>query len=940
LKSKTKRRSILLLALVALLAMGNTVWADFNDYVLKDIALEGVRVRNEADEDIGKSEKAVASFDISNKSGKSTMTLYYAHGASYDKTLADKKAEVKKLDFNMTYGLSGRQGTSPSDITVQWSSNAINAAGFAASKQCVIKKGENEFHIKDAYVVVPAVSSGNVKLEINDTRQLSNETTIATPVLIDVSAGAIAHGSGNGVMYVGSLYGQVLENPGQVFPQVNQLLPAADIEVSISGPNGYKWVMESVSVEPKEKNGIRASVKHADTTLSQNKFSKVAVIEFTGQPLTSDKTDFIVTGDVVDGNNKVVLKGVSKLISVKPEATSDLVALTRDPDGKTLSFPDSSPRTVEVYFKNGLVAPKQGFLNNDVKDHNLCDIYGGSVFKTNAVSADYLGLRVTRVLGSTKGSGDMDKLTYTFIGTPAATFDLYPKGKFADGTPYMLNPITIVKGRVNPGQQLGLSKSSLSRTVGEWATATEKVTTIPSDARITGVKIGETEAIAAAVTASAPTEWNGLAITWNDTSITVNKAASDAAIANQKTSLWVSVRFNGVTKKDIELPLQVTDNSAPILSIAPASPSVVTYDHGQANVTSIDVTATLGGSVVPVLLDQVAPNTYNGLNIEIEGDSTIRVSGTASNMTSEVISSDITVIGYAGHPGAGKQLAVPVKFSIRIKPSLEPAIIVEAPGYIDISLGSTAQKSLRLSASNSGKLTIDSLASANGNYVKNNMLVREWNGLTVTAGNNSIAVAVTGMPKIGTETFTLTGRIDGKEVEDAAFDIRVTDPSITDYFAPISRWTKQFTRSADSLTVNIPVTKAFVDAFGKNGAIETADIAKVTATVSGNPAAPLDTPRNGHEFRISGNAVSGYILHITLNFKPYDKKADWYSRIALTSLAITGKNGRSVSQSLDGASFGAIPDVKKNSHGGGCDSGLGLSALLCLTPFILRRKDS
>jgi Synergist-CTERM protein sorting domain-containing protein len=140
--------------------------------------------------------------------------------------------------------------------------------------------------------------------------------------------------------------------------------------------------------------------------------------------------------------------------------------------------------------------------------------------------------------------------------------------------------------------------------------------------------------------------------------------------------------------------------------------------------------------------------------------------------------------------------------------------------------------------------------------------------------------------------------------------------------------------------MNIPVTDAFVDAFGANGRISTADIAKVVATVSGDASAPLDAPEKGQEFRISGDSASGYRLHVTLNFRPFDKKADWYSGIALTSLAVTGKNGKSVNEPLSGASYRAIPDVNANSHSGGCDSGLGLSALLCLTPFVLRRKDS
>jgi hypothetical protein len=269
------------------------------------------------------------------------------------------------------------------------------------------------------------------------------------------------------------------------------------------------------------------------------------------------------------------------------------------------------------------------------------------------------------------------------------------------------------------------------------------------------------------------------------------------------------------------------------------------------------------------------------------------------------------------------EAATPSATRIVISPSASISRIVGQPGTSTLTL-----------AASSGTLDIQELDS-DRSTPGNTLLVRNWNGLTVTAPDN--AVTVTGTPlNTGSERFTLSGEINGKEVTGT---VTVTSTSSAGaYFQSPAAWSKQVA-GANSVYVNLPVTEEFVTRFGSNGdgVVTDKEISYVSAHVSSG---------NVDNYKVESfkmvNGATGYgTLQVLMSFTPKaGAPAKWYENISLDLITVTGANGQTASTSLGsgGLTLGQIKDARPTGGGSGCDAGLGFLGLTLAAPFILRGK--
>ncbi|MDR0615212.1 MAG: hypothetical protein LBG29_00230 [Synergistaceae bacterium] len=488
---------------------------------------------------------------------------------------------------------------------------------------------------------------------------------------------------------------------------------------------------------------------------------------------------------------------------------------------------------------------------------------------------------------------------------------------------YLMGPLTATVDGGRTTYALGADRSSIQLDSGSSVT-TQTITISPGSGSGTGtVSISGIREGTNALSTSA-LNWHGLTITPNllNNTVTISGSKADAGTYTGTFYVEGKIGYNNAT------PAIFTINIAPASAASlTASPSTVRGKVGETmQSTPVKISSgSLNVVVGDVYLTGSKGTTKNlGVNFAKStiSDDYVLVYGTPTADGTFTV----TVEGTAGTNQAGNAfITIDIAEAAAATPTT-PTINITPSRTISRTLSQATASTITLGASNSGTLAISKVSSTNS-AAGTNDLTCTWNGLKIQASNTAVTVTGTAA-STGTETFTLVGTIGGTSVTQTFTVTVVADTAVpTSYFGAISNWTKSVYQGSNSVILNIPLTDEFINAFGTGGTIQTSDISKIVASVSGGT--PLN-PADGtvQSYSISGNATSGYTLRMTLTFNPAAAASNWYSGIALTGLSITGKNGQVINPSISGASYSSIPDASSGGGGGGCDVGTAGFALL------------
>ncbi|MDR1515962.1 MAG: hypothetical protein LBS45_09715 [Synergistaceae bacterium] len=662
----------------------------------------------------------------------------------------------------------------------------------------------------------------------------------------------------------------------------------------------------------------------------------MAHIEFFGKPASDEQIDFIVQGTVVEKNApyKPVLRNVSKLVSITPEETN--IAVTTDPSGNTLTFPNNGDlREITVYFPDG-VTPKPaefpgttGFATN-YYNANLYEANGMPIFANGKSDAYIAGYKLTVTRTRVQGG---KKIIYSFTGDPDATtsgyFELYPGGVFANGDWYLLDPIAISVNNGTPPTPttVNLAPSSLTRTAG--TSFTSDPIYITGGVTIAGLGLTDN-----ATPANSVSPFAGVTATVNspNSSFTVK---GNTSIVDTKT-VYVFYYQNG---KLLSQPFSVTINpapGAPSLSIS-TSDKHISANVGEAMTPRIITVTPSSGTNLQV---RVSQTFYRGVSFDVQSSgNTIRVYGTPT-----LTSGGAQQISVAGTVliNDTRVDATATSFDITITDNTPapPDMTLNPSSISDLVAGTPVSgRSVTIVQSPSSPLlSITGFSTASdGTAGTAGAHVRIWNGLTLTASGGKITI--TGTPeKAGDAKFTLAGTI-GTDNVTATLTLSVKSaPASANLFSNWTAWTLNPNIAARTATLDIPVTSEFVAAFGTGGKVTTADIKAVGLDVD-SPYAALKEPV---KFAIVSGGTYG-TLRLTLEFdQPASGHAnDWYEDIEIDLIEVTGANNATKWSSYASNPI-ALDDLKQTGgstgSGGGCDAGFAGAALLLAGAFFAVSK--
>ncbi|MDR1020646.1 MAG: hypothetical protein LBL73_07805 [Synergistaceae bacterium] len=922
-----KKRWAFLFALTALVAFAGIAWANYTDiyfdkvsgFILSDAAI-GSKVLPGYEK---ASVNAVIVPPTTPNNGE--VHIYYADGLI---------TGVKKVSFDLEYVF--KSGTAAGTAPNSWSVNAVGSSYVQPSTAFAVPVTVGAPGFKVGAFLTNDTTNGNIYIEDINNSPNSNSTKITLTKI--TTANASSGGSPGNRMNVGSWYGLV--------PGTTKLanLPSIDVRVSVNG--GFKWVFDTINVGVSgdhTANGIKYNIKKPAVTTGYETYVDV---EFTGKPLKYEDTYFYVIGDVVDAQNKVVLKDYAKLVKIGFNAgstswiiASNLISSTTDGNDRLTFVPNygsQQAKSIILYFNGSNKLPKA--LTSNLNEHNLYDKYGVALFTSGVHTKDIgvaTGLKVTRSVAS-----DGSSVTYTFEGDPTSAFsdfDLYPGGLFDDNTNnggYLLDPIRITTGTQTgaPALAARVITGSLSGTKANFPSTTEiNIESSSGAVSINGV-IDGTGALR-----SSPFTWNGLLITPDLTNnkVTVTRTSSgpDAEIS-QLFRVIGSVDWRSAT--DATFTISVDPEGVVSLT---ADPNPV---RGTEKVTISNTVkfSAPGGATVVLDPNSIRPNsasslTYRGVTFTLHPLSSDHV--VVSGIPDEDGSFNVYVAGTAGQSSATGNFTVTI--AAAVTPD-SPSITLDQPTISDLVVGTYASKTVNvIQTPTTPALSGASFSSTSSGEAGTDTLTRTWNGLTLKIASGRITIA--GTPENATTgtfprgTFVISGTIDSKPVS-TTLTISVNRTAATsDLLSSSTAWTLNPSTASRVATLNIPLTKTFVDTFGADGKVTTADIASVDPSIY-SPYANLKKPV---KFAIISGGTYG-TLQLTLEFDTpiAGYEDDWYDPISISSVSFVGTNKKEAWANTGTVLLGDLQFADGGSSGGGCDAGFAGAALLLAGAFLAAGK--
>ncbi|MDR1649414.1 MAG: hypothetical protein LBR71_04060 [Synergistaceae bacterium] len=726
------------------------------------------------------------------------------------------------------------------------------------------------------------------------------------PKQIDYSGGsdwAQKGGIGGGLMFVGTNYPEKAIAIPTTGIAGNAKISPVLATLTLDSP--YEWKIDTVSVSPPQKNGIKADV------YTKTPYSAEAVVRFVGTPEKAEETVFIVSGTAVDD------KGAAVPASGQIRITPDDPNISFFESSGGLSFPDGTEVTQSkftILVFDSLTSP-----HSEIANHNLFNPQGTPLFM-GSDKASWHGMTIAR---SFSGSS----IRYEFSGTPHTNgqtrSDVFYAGGLLRTThqSYRLNSFTatIVGASAPKIRELTVKDSGYRGgvVIGPNTKFPVRLEVVASpDLTVTGVT-GLTAQLSSSVAESDV----GLKVSYKGTAVTLDAAA----LTEGKTTLMVSASVDGKTR-GLSIPITVVTAPPP-----PATPpkldkiaGVCTAVYDLPFSQTVALTSTPKGIVEVTALagpaDSTSPNPLNciwkGLKISASGD-TLTIAQDDPIAIAAPVSGEFKVKATITIGTTVER--VEQNFSIAIYPQGTPTIQSISP--LELIMKNPVDETIQASAS-SGKVVLDSVDPAS------------WNGLQLSASGSGIRVK--GSPlDAGSQKFTLTGRVGPVKVT-AEFAIIVADLEavpVGDKFAAPSTWEKE--RAATRYGLAIPLKKEFIANFdaNKDGNLTTDELDKVLPTLKAPNAVLTDVDWD----------MAGDTLYVDLKFVP--KKGhteDWYKNLFLEALTFIGKKDAAAYYLFKGGvEIEKVANLYKKDGGnghGGCEAGSSFLALLLLAPLALRLR--
>jgi hypothetical protein len=848
---------LFLMVLVVGVSVAGCAWGNYTHIYLTGISpntgdnIAGLVLKNADD---GVPAKSSASFDLqwspfdypATQITNNELTFYYSDGASAD--IEPDEGVARKAKFTMLYGLrnqnpgtagntAGVTGAISADFSPHPTSLPASAVQFTYAVCDIATTFSNAVSID-----LPGANSSPYTLGARDHQYpsvISNDTQLSiVKIKTEANISDRTGGSDNdGLMYVGSWYNKLPVYPAVTPPAMN--LTSVDVPVNVT-TTGYAWDLDTVKVEAVggKDNGI-TPVPYVPS--SGTKVSDTVHIRLTGQPTSVAKTDFIVSGTVVKSNKSVVLKGVSKLISVTPVQGPYVVSSPTN----TLSFSsDNADEVIEIKTDS---LNLEGTMNN----HNLYLSNGQPLFATGDTEEDFL-LGSMRVTVERNVGGNPVKVIYHFKATGTQTtsgnLEVYPGGKTASGD-YLLDPVLLTSGTyVPPGTPtFAFTPNPLPLTprLTPALTAAEgKITSTPSGVTIEAIAT----TAAAAKTAATGTftlsklENTKLTVVASSTgtlqvSGTPEKVGSDTIYVRGKV---------GTTSVPDPVPFTITVGAATLTpSSTPSGTVGATWTDSPITISSAAGAVTgLSFSSTSSLLS----TTWNGLTLTISGNS-VTISGTPSVSGTP----SIPIYGKAGGFDAQGSIKLNIAAASTTPPvTTAPSLNAIAGVQITVDGSTPLTQTIPITSTPAGTVSITHLTGPSGSTSLGNLSC-QWKGLTVSVTGTNITI--TGKPDDVTASidgeFSIVGTVTiGAAVTPVTQDFTITlAPKGTPTISPISALTVTVGEEVEK-TITVQSSSGTVSLTG----VTPTSWNGLTLTTSGSLVSVAGTPQDeeSEKFTVTG----------------------------------------------------------------------------------------